>query len=373
MNRFFLVASGVALSLLPSGAARAAPGESSFTPTSFVMPIYDIVLTDGHAANAGLYSCTPSTTGEPSSDAGATSSESDAGVTDAGASHDCGVDMADATALANLFSVPAYIAPGTYDSIMVMTCLPGQSEFVAKLQGSVELEGQTYYTTSGVPVISTHELDRGYTSITYAGCASTVKLAQPVTIGLGDQITISAFFTLQNLSWVLTNSSPGLGGCADTPGGEVNVCSGLPLLVGYVGSVAPSLDAFYITEDQTDLLATKAAGQVLVLSSGGEPFSGFLRRVYSHDSVDPSVSYDVPLREITRNSDASSAAGDAGSDASSSDAGALASYDVFSIGDPAEDVTKYRVRFPRFELRDHDGTLSTANGASQVDYRAVRR
>jgi hypothetical protein len=33
--------------------------------------------------------------------------------------------------------------------------------------------------------------------------------------------------------------------------------------------------------DPSDTLATKAAGHVLLLSSGGEPFSGFLRRVYS--------------------------------------------------------------------------------------------
>jgi hypothetical protein len=365
MKRFFLLASSLTLALLPWRGAQAAPGESSFTPTSFVMPIYNVVLTDGATANAGLYSCTPSAAepgdaGVPASDAGA-----------AGATGDCRVDMADATALANLFSAPTTIAPGTYDRIMVMTCQPGEDEFVARLKGSVELEGQTNYTTSGVPVVSTDPLDLDYASITYAGCASTVKLAQPVTISLGDTITINAFFTLQNLSWVLTNSSPGLGGCADAPGGGKNVCSGLPLLVGYVGAAAPTLDAFYITEDQSDLLAAKAAGQVLLLSSGGEPFSGFLRRVYSHDSVDPSVSYDVPLRAITKNSDASP--GDAGADASPSDAGTLATYDVFSIGDPAEDVTKYRVRFPSFELGDHNGTLSTTNGSSEVNYRAVRR
>ena len=47
--------------------------------------------------------------------------------------------------------------------------------------------------------------------------------------------------------------------------------------------------------------------------------------------------------------------------------------DIFAIGDPAQDVTKYRVRFPRFELRDHTGSFYTANGASQVSYRAVKR
>jgi hypothetical protein len=56
-----------------------------------------------------------------------------------------------------------------------------------------------------------------------------------------------------------------------------------------------------------------------------------------------------------------------------SDAGVASTYDVIAIGDPFQDLTKYRVRYPRFELRDHTGTLSTANGASEVEYRAVKR
>jgi hypothetical protein len=158
------------------------------------------------------------------------------------------------------------------------------------------------------------------------------------------------------------------------PAGSFSVCSGLPVLVGYIGAAAPTLEAFYITEDVSDTSAAKAAGQVLLLSSGGEPFSGFLRRVYSHDSVAPSVSYDVPLREISKNSSSGADAGPEASDAAAPDAsGAVPSYDIFAIGDPKEDLTKYRVRFPHFELQDHTGTLHTANGASQVSYRAVKR
>ena len=105
-----------------------------------------------------------------------------------------------------------------------------------------------------------------------------------------------------------------------------------------------------------------------------------MRRFYSEESQEnPSVSYDVPLREITKNSSDPSDA-DAGAeldaatpDAAASDARALASYDIYSIGDPFQDLTRYRVRFPRFQLGDHNGTLFTANGASEIPYRAVRR
>jgi hypothetical protein len=362
------LASVAALALLPAGPSAAATGENSFTPTSFVMPIQTILLAKarvgtGYDNGVAVYECNPGTP--------PVVSNGDAGPpqVDAGAGGDCMVDMADEAQLASLFAAPTAITPGTYDSIVVNTCFD-EGSFVAKVKGSVELEGTTYYT-AGSPVISTNSADLAYTDITYDGCASTVKISPPVTITAGASITVSAFFTLQNLSWVLENSSPGLGGCAVVPGGEPNVCSGLPVLVGYIGVGVPTLESYFISEDPDDLLATKAAGQVMLLSNGGEPFAGFLRRVYSHDSETPSVSYDVPLREISKNPPG---LGDAGApDASSSDGGVADSYDIQSIGDPAQDETKYRVRFPRFELQSHSGTLYTADGASSVEYRAVKR
>jgi hypothetical protein len=364
MKRGVLVAMGVALSVAPLGDAQAAPGESSFTPTSFVMPIYSIMLARGLTVNVPLYSCRTGAPATSGSDAGLPG-EADAGT------RDCRVDMADEAALTQLFSEPAYIPPGTYDSIVVMTC-ESNSAFEAQVKGSVVLEDVTYYTTAVTPFLSTNPADQGYTPINYGGCGNTVQLSPPLVVAEGDSLTVSAFFTLQNLSWVLGNFSPGLGGCAAATAGEKSVCSGLPVLVGYIGAAAPTLDAFYITEDPSDLVGAQAAGQVLLLSSGGEPFSGFLRRVYSHDSTTPSVSYDVPLREITKNADVTLDGG-APLDASALDAGTAATYDVYAIGDPFQDLTRYRVRFPRFELQNHTGTFFTANGASQVDYRAIKR
>lgn len=359
---------------LSSSAADAAPGESSFTPTSFLMPIRSILLAQARVGTgfdnpAPLYDCTPGQAPGTASDAGVSGEPADAA-----APVDCLVDMANPAALAALFSKTADIAPGTYDSIVVMQC-QNEGSFVAQVKGSVELEGGTYYTTSDTNVISATPGDLDYASITYGGCASTVKISPPVTVAGGESITVNAFFTLQNLSWVLDHNSPGLGGCAVAPAGGQNVCSGLPVLVSFLGTAAPTLDSYYITEDPTDLLAAKAGGQVMLLSSGGEPFSGFLRRVYSHDSVQPSGSYDVPLREISKNTEGADAGTDSG--AGAADAGLVAgprpSYDVYAIGDPAQDTSKYRVRFPHFELGDHNGTLFTVNGTASAPYRAVKR
>jgi hypothetical protein len=365
--QLWALSAGVALSA--SVPALAAEGESSFTPTSFVMPVFNVMLSHGLTVNVPLYTCAADAARlpPPSGDAGPVPVPGELG------NDDCLVDMADQSALDALFAAPADIPPGTYDSVVVGTCRESGA-FAARVKGSVELEGQTYYTTSTSSVLSTEPGDQGYSIINYAGCGMTVPLATPITVTAGQAVTVSAFFTLQNLSWVLDNYSPGLGGCAPiATAHEQNVCSGLPVLVGYVGEAAPVLDAYYITEDPNDLLATQAAGQVMLLSSGGEPFSGFLRRVYSHDSVNPSVSYDVPLREVNKNTGEADAASDAAAGDAGLDAGTLSTYDVIAIGDPKEDLTRYRVRFPRFVLGNHTGTFFTANGASQLPYRAVKR
>jgi hypothetical protein len=383
MKRAWLSSLGLGLVVLSPAVAHGATGENSFTPTSFVMPIYSIMLTHGLTVNVPLYTCTPGTPAPPPPSGDAGPSDAGPAPADAGGARDCLVDMADATALHNLFAVPADIPAGTYDSIVVQNCRPGDHAFDAKVKGSVDLEGTTYYTSAGTPVISTDPADLGYSSINYAGCGGTVALAAPLTVHEHDAITVSAFFTLQNLSWVLDNLSPGLGGCAVAPAHAQSVCSGLPVLVAYIGAAAPVLDSYYITEDPQDLSATTAAGQVMLLSSGGEPFSGFLRRVYSHDSqLNPHVSYDVPLRLITKNPLALVDAGpevadadvaDAGPDAAAGDAGTSATYDIYSFGDNLDNPDTYRVRFPHFSLRDHDGTLFINDGESDLPYRAVKR
>jgi hypothetical protein len=346
-------------------------GGQSFTPESFLLPVDSIVLTyldpsggSGWQGGGPLYRCASAPGNSPptSDDGGSPDANSmdPAAMPQGDAGSSCYVDMADDTALAALFSQPASVPSGTYNAIVMNNC-EHEGSFVAKLKGTVTVDGTTYYTTpagGGHSALSTSRADYDYVSIQYSGCSGALRLAESVTVHDGDSVTVSAFFTLRDIAWVLQDFSPGLGGCADGPAHANNVCSGLPTLVSYVGTSAPTLDTFLVSEDPSDLTAAKAGGEILLLSQAGLPFSGFLRRFYSPTSNVPSVSYDVPLRSV-----APSGSSDAGD----------ATYALTAYGDPAEAPTKFRAQWPAFETRTHEGTMRTANGDSSVSYRAVRR
>ena len=316
--------SALALSLAVPAVAFAEPGEGSFTPASLLVPIRKVTL-EGSAGSSTLYSCTPSS------------------------SNDCLVDVADNTALAKLFAQPAMINVGTYDSVGVYNC-SGEPTFTAKVKGTVVIGGVTWYT-AGANVLSSSAADYDYVSVSFAGCKNGPALPAPVTINEGDDLNISTFFSLANVAWV----SSGLqttGGCALTPSGTPrNVCVALPELVSSIGTAAPTVETYYVTEDQSDTDAAKAGGQVLLLvDSASNVFGGFLRQLFSATSRPPSVAYDASLVSIVANSD--------GTDYTAMTAGANGSYGV---------------EFPAFQRQTHDGSFLQAGSSTPIPYRAVRK
>lgn len=320
-----LVWSALALALGVSGVALAEPGEGSFTPTSLLVPIRKVTL-EGSGTPSTIYSCDP-TSGQ-----------------------DCLVDVADNTALAKLFAQPAAIGVGSYDSVGVYNC-GDEQQFTAKVKGSVVLGGVTWYT-AGSKVLSSSAADLDYVSVTYAGCKAGPSLAQPVVVHEGDDVDISAFFTLANVAWVSSSLQPG-SACTFTPSGTArSVCVALPELVPYVGTAAPTVETYYVTEDQGDTDAAKAGGQVLLLVDGTtNVFGGFLRRLFSDTSRPPMVSYDAPLAGIYVNAD--------GTD-----------YTVVTAGPTSG---SYGVYFPAFQRQTHDGALHWFGSTDPVPYRAVKK
>jgi hypothetical protein len=364
MQRF---AAAIACSLALTSTALANNGESSFTPSSLYVPVRDIMLMSSTSNLASqLYRCPtepdpriPLTGGTGGSSAGTGGAHSTVAYDgDAGMevlNDDCLVDMADNAALEALFTDQIDIKPGTYDQIVVGQCRAGDHGYSSYVRGSIELSGQTWFTTSGDGTILTlSQLDNRYVQLDYAGCGSTIPLPAPVTLKSGDVVNISAFFSLKNIAWAtLTNNGPP-GGCAFDPHGH-NVCTGYPIPIAYIGGESPKLDTYYITEDTGDEHAAKAGGQMLLLRAGasGPAFGGFSRRLLSATSVTPSVNYDTPLKTVMLNPDG-------------------ATYMIENYGGGSNGVAvPYYVHFPAFQLQTHAGTMTRSDGVTMVDYRAV--
>jgi hypothetical protein len=320
-----LMWSALALCVASSGVAFAEPGEGSFTPTSLLVPIRKVTL-EGSGAASTLYSCDPT------------------------AGHDCLVDVADNTALAKLFAQPSTIGVGSYDTVGIYNCKDEQ-QFTAKVKGTVVLSGVTWYT-AGTSVLSSNAADFDYVSVAFAGCKSGPTLPAPVAIHEGDDVNVSAFFTLANVAWVSAGPQTS-GGCALTPSGTArSVCVALPELVPYLGTAAPTVETYYVTEDVSDTTAAKAGGQVLLLVDGAaNVFGGFLRRLFSDTSRPPMVSYDAPLASIAANAD--------GTD-----------YTIQTAGTAGGG---YGVEFPAFQRQTHDGSFLQAGSSDAVPYRAVKK
>ena len=321
-----LMWSALALSLAVPAVAFAEPGEGSFTPASLLVPIRKVTL-EGAAGSSTLYSCDPTS------------------------SNGCLVDVADNTVLAKLFAQPAMINVGTYDSVGVYNCGSGEPSFTAKVKGTVVLSGVTWYT-AGANVLSSDAADYDYVSVSFAGCKNGPALPAPVTIKEGDDLDVSAFFTLANVAWVSSGLQTA-GACALTPSGTPrNVCVALPELVPFMGTAAPTVETYYVTEDPSDTDAAKAGGQVLLLVDGASNvFGGFLRQLFSATSRPPSVSYDASLVSIVANAD--------GTD-----------YTAMTAGPTSG---SYGVEFPAFQRQTHDGGYLQAGSSTSTPYRAVRK
>lgn len=343
------------LVLLASPAAWAAANQASFTPLSYLMPVRQISL-NGPSAVSVLYTC------PLYADAGLPNADRDAGPVD-----DCLVDMADNTALAALFSGMLDVAPGTYDSVNIDTCL-NEGAFVVKVKGTMVLNGTTYYTTSTAATISTNAAELDYATTVVGACGGGPgggggnKLAAPVTINDGDSVALSAFFTLENIAYTDYFASPPLGasGCVETSGAGNAVCTGLPQLVSYLGTATPTLDTYFITEDLSDLSAAKASGQLLLFrDAAGVPFGGASRPLFSATSVPPTGDYSTPIYSIT---------------AAALVDGGVPSYAIQTYGGGGSGA--YDLLFPAFELQTHTGqylTYVNSTAPTSVPYLAVQQ
>lgn len=266
---------------MASSQSYAAAGDSSFTPTSVVVPITEIRLENASGDTALLYSCSGGTLA------------------------DCGVNVADPSALAAL-SLSSNITPGTYDHIGIGTCQDTGS-YDATLTGSVNIAGTDYYTTTpanpGVDdVLSTSSANLGPVTVHYNGCVHSYPLASPVTVAAGDSIVVNLFVNLENIAWARTasvNTIPS--GCVTNSGGAGTqaVCMAYPDVVASIGTETPKVQTYHVTINSSG----QVDGQfILIYNSDGTPIGGFTRPYYDATNS-MSYGFDTPLRTFTLNGD----------------------------------------------------------------------
>jgi hypothetical protein len=220
------------------------------------------------------------------------------------------------------------------------------------------LGGTTYYTTAGADPLTTSSTSLDYVTVPFSGCRYSYPLPAPLTINDGDSIDVSAFFSLDNIAWGTLTGAALPSGCVLNGGHTDSACLAYPDIVPYVGTTSATLETYLVTEDQTDLLAAKAGGQVLLVADAvGTLLGGFTRRFYSATSVSASTNYDTPLQKIVDDGLVD---------------GGLHAYLLQNFGGTPPGPTFY-VKFPAFERTTHNGTYVRGTDFSTINYRAVKQ
>jgi hypothetical protein len=289
-----VLATGTLVTLMSSAlhAAPATTGDSSFTPTSVVIPVTEITLRNGDSGGSQLYSCT-------------------------GTLADCGVDITDATALAAL-AASSTIDAGTYDRIAVGTCRD-EGSYDATISGSVNVDGVDYYTTTPATpgtsnVLSTVAADLGPVTVNYSGCVSEYLLSSPITVADGDSIVVNLFVNLENIAWARTRSASSIPSGCQNNGTDQVVCMAYPDVVAYIGAATPSVQTYHVSVQGSTNVTD---GQfILLFNADGSTIGGFTRPYYGPASSGTS-GFDTPLRTFSANGDGTYTLGNYGGSATS--------------------------------------------------------
>ena len=309
---------------LPTAPASAAPGEGSFTPTSYVVPVRQIALfaEPGHTYTT-LWSCGTSL---------------------------CEVDFADPASIASVLGeITSDVTPGVYQGLAFQTCGEGETGFAMTIRGSVTLGGTVYQTTGGAVPLTTDASLASATRIPRQGCAMEFPFATPQLVQPDRELSLQAGFTIRNAGFASTGDIGGWDGCVRSATGSVCVAS--TSLVMAPAAETLHLESYLISEDVMDETGATAGGELLLVTdSASVPFSGFSRRFYSETSVFPTVLYDTPIAECLPAAD-----------------GTLSIKTYNSVGGT------YGSWFPAFQRSNHTGTLTLPDTTTTIRYRAYRQ
>jgi len=309
---------------LPTAPASAAPGEGSFTPTRYVVPVRQIALISepGHIYTT-LWRCNASL---------------------------CEVDFADPASIAAVFGeITSGVSIGVYQGLAFQTCGQGDTGFVISIGGSVTLGGTLYHTTGGAVPLTTDATAAAATRVPQPGCAMEFPFATPQRVQPNLELSLQAGFTIRNAGFASTGDIGGWDGCFPSATGSVCVAS--TSLVMAPAAETLRLESYLISEDVTDETGATAGGELLmVVDSASVPFAGFSRRFYSETSVFPTVLYDTSFGECLPAADG-----------------------TVSIKTNDTGGATYRSWFPAFQRANHTGRLTLPDMTTTIPYRAYRQ
>ncbi len=296
--------------------------ESSFTPTSILVPIRSITLEDSSRSLVSeIFKCSGSSDAE------------------------CFVDVADNTALTAL-TKSASVLEGSYTILYVGTC-EELTSYTAKIKGSVTLGGTVHYTTANANPLSTSAGDLDYTTVTYNGCGRRYVIPGGLQVSAGASIDFNVLMAITNIAWANKSTATIPSGCFSN--GSASVCMSYPDIVPYVGTDTPSLQTYHIDETAQ---GGGAGGQILLLFNQASNFiGGFARRLYSQTSEIQNASYDTGIAKFLDNGNGT--------------------YEISDYGN-SSDGSDPALKFPAFELQTHTGTLDAPLVPANYGYTATK-
>lgn len=237
-------------------AASVPPWTSNVTLTSVRSPITAIELRDG-SRSIEVYRCSGFT--------------ADA----------CLVEL-NGPALASLLPTgPVPAEPGTYNEVIVSYCASGATGWSARITGTAELAGATYYTrTAGNQLDSTGPAQP--LMVSFNGCASIHPIVPPLVITEEATTTIALrlYFDMRDLAYAAlnhatTNQLLASFSCSG-PSTIGFVCAAYTTVFAVPGTAVPSVERYRVNANATF---------GLVFEPGTDRFvGGYVRRFYIEDA-----------------------------------------------------------------------------------------
>ncbi|MEK9727111.1 MAG: hypothetical protein VW397_03265 [Candidatus Margulisiibacteriota bacterium] len=268
--------------LLFSVSCFAGTGEQSFTPSKIQFWVEKITLSSGMSSDGipngeqlTLHECLSS---------------------------DCYITVSDNDLLSQL-SGNKQIKAGTYRYLTVQTCSGNKTFFLAKLRGSVTMDGKEYYSHSSEGLLEKvgNETEQDVT-MSFTQCNYYYELQSDIQFSDSTVTPLTLFMDLNNIAWGRVGVQSIESGCfqgdVGSDGVVASVCMGVPHMIPVASSSTPTIQRFHIYNSGKN---ENTAGGMMVffLNDQGDILGGFSRRLFNEFSEAPQINaFDMAFKRV---------------------------------------------------------------------------